>query len=113
MQNRERDLGILVGAIIAGLLLSLLIAGGMMSWGMMGPGMMGWGGYNLSPWWGIAMMVFWVLIVGGVTLLAVWLLRQDRSTAGSSRALDLLKERYARGEITREQYEQMRRDLEA
>ena len=37
-------------------------------------------------------------------------------TSGSSsgrRPLDILKERYARGEITRDQYEQMRRDLES
>ncbi|MHB1005000.1 MAG: SHOCT domain-containing protein [Chloroflexota bacterium] len=27
------------------------------------------------------------------------------------RALEILKERYARGEITRDEYEQMRRDL--
>jgi putative membrane protein len=30
---------------------------------------------------------------------------------GSNRALEILKERYARGEITKEQYEEMRRDL--
>ena len=30
----------------------------------------------------------------------------------SRRPLDIVKERYARGEITREQYEQMRKDFE-
>ncbi|MBI4319618.1 MAG: SHOCT domain-containing protein [Chloroflexi bacterium] len=64
------------------------------------------------------MMLFWVLIIGGVGVLVVWLLQQGRPAgigAGPAqpRALEILKERYARGEITLEQYEQMRRDIEA
>ncbi|MBI3079925.1 MAG: SHOCT domain-containing protein, partial [candidate division NC10 bacterium] len=35
------------------------------------------------------------------------------SRAAGGRALDILKERYAKGELTREQFEAMRRDLEA
>jgi putative membrane protein len=31
--------------------------------------------------------------------------------SGSNRAQDILKERYARGEISKEEYEEMRRDL--
>lgn len=35
----------------------------------------------------------------------------DRGASGGESALDILKRRYARGEITREQFEQMRRDV--
>jgi putative membrane protein len=46
-------------------------------------------------------------------VLALRAVREMASTKGEgSRAMEILKERYARGEITREQYEQMRRDLE-
>lgn len=85
---------------------------GMMGWDTMGPGMMaGWGG-AVNPWWGIAMLVFWALIIAGVVLLVLWGVRQAGPTRGASREpLDILKERYARGDISREQYEQMRRNL--
>lgn len=76
--------------------------------------MMGWGGMALGI---LLMLLFWggVLAILG---LGVWALirytqRQEGRGAGSGgRALDILKERYARGEITREEYEDRRRDLE-
>ena len=65
----------------------------------------------------ILMLLFWALIIGGIVLLVVWLVRQGRpagvgSGPGEGRALEILRERYARGEITRQEYEEMRRDLE-
>ncbi len=61
------------------------------------------------------MMFFWVLILVGGVLLVLWLLRQGRSaepeSPPSSRPMAILQERYARGELTQEQYQQMRRDL--
>ncbi|MCX7624477.1 MAG: SHOCT domain-containing protein [Thermomicrobium sp.] len=73
--------------------------------------MWGWGNW----WWGLLMMLFWLLILVGIVLLVVWIVRQlahrEGPTGGTSRALEILQERYARGEITREQYEQMRRDI--
>ncbi len=110
-----RDIAIVIGAVVLVLLLLSLLGGGMMmGGGMMGPGMMGWGGFGYNPLWGILMLLFWVLIIGGVALLAIWLLRQGQPLMGapSTQALNILNERYARGEITREQYEQMRRDIE-
>jgi putative membrane protein len=72
--------------------------------------MMGdWGGWGWGMGFGgIFMILFWVLIALGIVALVKWLF----SARGSGKsALDILKERYAKGEIDREQYEQMRRDL--
>lgn len=94
-----------------------LLWGGAMMGNMMGPGMMGgwgWGG-AINPWWGVLSILFGTLVVAGLGLLVVWAVRQaGPGEAGRGRSpLDILKERYARGDLTREQYEQMRRDLES
>ncbi|MHB0869068.1 MAG: SHOCT domain-containing protein [Chloroflexota bacterium] len=107
-----RDIAIVVGAIALVVLLLGVLGGG-----MMGPGMMGWGGFGFSPLWWVFMLLFWVLIISGGAMLLIWLFRQAQPTGAgpgptTSRPLDILRERYARGEITREQYEEMRRDLE-
>lgn len=118
MERREvesRNPGWLIALLIILAVIGLvpLLGGGMMGWGMMGPGMMGgWGAAN--PWWGITMLVVWIALIAGIVLLAVWGFRQIGPVGGVARQpLDILKERYARGEISREQFEQMRRDLEA
>jgi putative membrane protein len=114
---RGRDVALIIGAIAIGILLVGLLSGGMMTgWGGMGPGMMGWGGVGFNPLGWIAMLLFWGVIIGGITLLALWLFRQATPAAlgpgQPSRPIEILKERYARGEITREQYEEMRREIE-
>ena len=75
-------------------------------------GTMGWGGG-----WGILgaahMLLWWVLIILGIAVLAKWLFgagAQDRRPAGGN-ALEILKERYARGEIGKDEFEQKKRDL--
>ena len=74
--------------------------------------MEGWGWMSGFGW--IFMILFWALIVLGVAALAKWLFSTVRSAnSADRRPLDILKERYARSEITRDQYEQMRRDLES
>ncbi len=77
-----------------------------------GPGMMGYG-YGASPWWGVAMLAFWAVLIVGVVLLVAWLVRQGRPTpgGGDDRALAILRERFARGEITAEQFDAMRQTL--
>lgn len=58
-------------------------------------------------------MILGTLLIVGIVLLIVWLVRQ--SGAGSSNreetAIDILKKRYAKGEIDKEEYERMKRDL--
>lgn len=61
------------------------------------------------------MLFFWGLLVLMGVLLVRWLFPgwEGRRPADPTDPLHILQMRYARGEITREQYEQMRRDLEA
>ena len=86
--------------------------GGHRDWHM-GPGMMG--GWGMG-WFGmIFMLIFWVLVILGLVFLIRWLIQNTRKDAGTSnegsKALDILKERYARGEIDKEEFEGKRRDL--
>ncbi|MDO8552295.1 MAG: SHOCT domain-containing protein [bacterium] len=59
----------------------------------------------------IGMLAFWALVIAGI----VWLVRNTNTGNGTSResALDILKTRYAKGEITREQFESMKKDIHA
>ena len=79
----------------------------------MGPGMMGdWG---MGWFGGIFMIVFWILILVGLVLVIKWLIqatsRGKVEGHTGSRAMEILKERYARGEIDKSQFEAMKRDL--
>ena len=57
-------------------------------------------------------VLFWLLVLAGLILLIRWLWVQARpATTAEESALEILKRRYARGEITREEFETIRRDL--
>jgi len=74
---------------------------------MMGPWMMGpWMGWG---WMGLGMILFWVLIGVGIYLLLGGYVRPRRGE--DDRALVIARERYARGEITLEELEEMKRNL--
>jgi putative membrane protein len=64
-------------------------------------------------WWG--MMFFWIIVIIGVVFLVKWLVEQgrtDRKTSESGESpLDILKKRYAKGEIDKEEFEQKKKDL--
>ena len=80
-----------------------------MMWGYDG---FGFGGGGM----GIGMLVFWGLIIAAIVLLARGF--GARSGASDTRVrvdtpLDILGERYARGEIGKDEFEQKRRDLSA
>jgi putative membrane protein len=80
-------------------------------WGMMGRGMM----FGFPFIGGIGMFLFWLLIIAGV----VWLIRslsRGAGTAGTNATtnespLEILKRRYAKGEITKEQFNEMKNTL--
>ncbi len=107
-----RDVSVIIIVIVLVVLLFGLMGSGM----MLGGRMMGGYGYGYGSW-GIFMGLFWILIIAGVVSLLVWFFRQGHPsettpTPGGDRALETLRQRYASGEITKEQFDQMRRDLE-
>jgi putative membrane protein len=64
--------------------------------------------------YGSGWMLLWMaLIMGGTLLLIIWGVRQftGNKPPDDSRALEILEERYARGEIDREELESRRQDL--
>ena len=66
---------------------------------MMNNGMNGW-------WMMLLPLFFWVLIIAGVVLIALWLLGRKKESA-----VDILKQRYARGEIDKAAFERMKKDI--
>lgn len=69
-------------------------------WGAWGVGMM------------LVMLVFWGLVITGIVLAIRWLLNVGpRRDAVQDSALQILRERYARGELSREEFEARKRDL--
>lgn len=92
-----------------------------------GPGMMGgygtgWGMGSGMGWFGmVAMLAFWVLVVVAIVFLIRWLAVSSRVGGREARhlgmqedsALELLKKRYARGEIDKEEFEEKRKVLES
>jgi putative membrane protein len=73
----------------------------------MGPEMM-WG------WWGMG-WIFMIVILGILILCLIflirWLLGMTKVSRGEESALEILKKRYARGEIDKEEFEQKKEDL--
>jgi len=85
----------------------------------MGGMMTGYGGYGLIGGWGI---FFNIIILIGIVVLIVWVVKQftrsNDATLHSSASLDqplsardILDMRYARGELTREEYQAMAQDI--
>ncbi len=75
--------------------------------------MMGYG-FDMFGLGSIWMVLFWIAIIALVIWAVVRLTSKTTNTPTSTppaSALDILKKRYARGEITKEQFEEMRRDL--
>lgn len=63
--------------------------------------------------WGLLMMLFWVIVIGLITVFVVRGLHwHDISSNNPSDAKEIAKKRYAKGEITKEEFEQLKKDLE-
>jgi putative membrane protein len=79
--------------------------------GMMGPGMMNWG-YGMGWGWSIIMMVFWIAVIVGIIFLIRWIaLSTDRRHETEDSAMEILRNRYAKGEINKDEFEEKKKDL--
>ena len=77
----------------------------------------GWGMHPMWGMWGawgflmmLMMLVFWAVVIAGLVLGIRWLVSQSKVTQADS-ALQVLRERYARGEISKEEFDAKRKDL--
>lgn len=75
-----------------------------------------WGDYGWG--WGmgfgmISVVLFWVLVILGIVILVKWIAGSSSGPGQppAKTALDILKERYARGEIDKQEFEEKKRDL--
>ena len=70
-------------------------------------------GWDPGAGWIVLMLLMMAVFWGGTILLIIWGVRQftGNSRQGDSRALEILEERYARGDIDREEFESRRQDL--
>ena len=100
--------GIIVAVIIILSVVPGLVWGSQEAWyGMMGPGMMGGGSMFIMP-------IFWIVIIGLIVWGASAGFNRQGTQGDSSQpdsVIEILKKRYARGEINKEEYESRKRDL--
>jgi putative membrane protein len=79
------------------------------------------GVWGMHPMWGIwgvwgigmmlMMLAFWGVVIVGIVLVIRWLVSQGRESRSTDAALDILRQRYARGDINKEEFEAKKRDL--
>jgi len=100
----SRDITIILAVVLGVILLVPVLSMSIWGYGIMGPGMMGWGmmgGYGL-------LIVFLVLL--GIVLLVLETVRRGSSGPDPQ---EILKQRLARGEVTREQYEEFKQLIQS
>jgi putative membrane protein len=71
---------------------------------------MGWGGH--MGWGGGFMMILWFLLVAAVVYWVMQSAQKNKTvTGGTESALDIIKKRYARGEISKEDFDERKKNL--
>jgi putative membrane protein len=120
--GRGWKIAAIAGGIILGILLIVPLMWGSFSgwntggwgmmgpgWGYMGPGMMGGFGWGWMP---LLVIVFWGLIIWGIVAVVRSTKHESgQDTSADESALDVLKLRYARGEIKKKEYEEKKREI--
>ncbi|MBI2852941.1 MAG: SHOCT domain-containing protein [Chloroflexi bacterium] len=113
--NKNIKTALIIGGIILAVLIVLLLVFGLIpgrqgyGYGMIGSGMMGGvGAMFITPilWIGILILIIWAITAAAR---GPWESNIPAQSADS--ALQVLKRRYARGEIDREEYETRKKDI--
>lgn len=109
MSNCEPDAPMPQSMMNSGMMsmMNMMTGGGgsgnsMMNFGFTPFGRFGW----------IFMILWWVLIIAGIVALIKWLTAQSRGSYNHEKSpLEILKERYAKGEIDKKEFEERKKDL--
>jgi len=114
--SRNVKIALTLGGILLGVVIVVpLVLGGISEWrygvwGMMRPGMMA--GFS----WMWLIPVFWAVFLGLIIWAILAAVRSSNESKGSDSskadsALEMLKKRYARGEISKEEYEEKKEEV--
>lgn len=116
MDKTTRTVLIVAGSIMGTIIIFALVPGLIWGWrglnfGAVWPNMMG-GVFTM-----FLMPFLWIAVIGLVVWAIVAAVRKSADSGGTSRAdgdsaLEVLRKRYARGEISKEEFEEKRKDLE-
>jgi len=67
-------------------------------------------GWGMGFGWSF-MVLFWLLVIIGIVYITTLLVGRTNKSNTEETAMGILKKRYAKGEISREEFEKMREDL--
>lgn len=72
----------------------------------------GWFGFGgLGIFAGIISLIIWIAVIVGIVYLIKYLVSGEHYGGRENRSMEILRERYAKGEITKEEYESRKEDL--
>jgi len=109
-----------VGGMMGGGMMNMMMGGNMMGSGgmmgmmnMMGGNMMGnypsYYSYGYNSFWNI----LWSIFLIGVIALVIWFIyKLTKKGKGSETPINILQKRYAKGEINKKQFEEMKKEME-
>lgn len=109
--DKNLKTALIVGGVVVAVVVGLSVIGAFMGWRNSGFGMMG--GFGFMGLMGI----FWAVVMGLIIWAVVAAARGAGGQSGSGApgqsesALEILKKRYARGEINKAEYEEKKKDL--
>lgn len=100
-----------VGGMMGSGIMNMIMGPGGMN--MMGTNMMGSSMGSGSWWlWGIVGMLFWIVLLVALVLLIIWLYKNitGKATKNDS-ALEILKKRFAKGDITKKEFDELKKEV--